>query len=119
MQLDQNREQGIETLGRRTVGINEGRMIGENRYPRIARQGGKARYLGGTDDLVADQDIGDATGNHGLGLGHLLAANPDSAPRQLLARDHRTFVGLGMRAEAQVGPLGKGRHPLQVALESR
>ena len=65
--------------------------------------------LAPADDLVRDEDVPHAPGDHGLRLAHLLAAGPDGAPGDLVKRDDRALVGLRVAAEAHGRARERGR----------
>ena len=69
------------------------------------------------DHLVADQHVLDAAADERFRLAHLLAALADGARRDLLQRDRRTFVRLGVRPETHARLLGEGGELGEVALE--
>jgi hypothetical protein len=69
------------------------------------------------EDLVADEHVAHAAGDQHLGLADLLHALADRAMRDLLQRDRRRFVRLGMRAHAHTRLFRELRHLGEVALE--
>ena len=87
------------------------------RRPCDARQRAKARQLRRADDLVADQDVGDAAPGERLGLRHLLYAVADRATRHLQPGDDRRFVRLRVRPQLHPGRRQQLRHVVEVGLE--
>jgi len=67
-------------------------------------QGRESGQLRHADDLVGHENVPDSAGNHHFGFADLLAADPDGASCQLLLRDQRGLVGLGVRPDAHTGP---------------
>jgi hypothetical protein len=70
-----------------------------------------------TDDLVGDEHVRDPALDHGLGLADLLNAHADGAEGDLLQRDDRAFVGLGMRPRPDTGAGDALGQAAQIALE--
>ena len=83
----------------------------------LAGQRRQPLELGGAGDLVGDEHVANAAGDHHLGLRHLLAAHPDGAERHLPRGNVGRLVRLGMRPQANAGTLGEVRHALEIALE--
>ncbi len=69
------------------------------------------------DDLVRDEHVRDPALDHRLGLADLLHAHADGAERDLLQRDDRAFVGLGMRPRPDTGAGDALGQAAQIALE--
>ena len=93
------------------------RIVGAHRDLGDARQRREPRQLRRAHHLVAHQNVGDAAPGQRLGLGHLLHALADRAARHLQLRDHRRFVGLGMRPQLRPGRRQQFRHVVEVGLE--
>ena len=68
--------------------------------------------------LGGDEQIADARRRHHLGLAHLGHAHSHRARGDLPARDLRTLVGLGVRADLLAHRRHVGGHLLQIALEA-
>ena len=83
----------------------------------IARQGAKPRQFGRADDLIADQDVGDAAPGEHFGLGHLLHAVADRAARHLQPGDDRRLVRLGVRPQFHARRRQQRRHRVEVVFE--
>ena len=80
-------------------------------------QGGEAGELGVADDLVADEDVGNAAPGQDLGLADLLDALADGAGGDLAMGDDGGFMRLGVGAEASAGGRQQRLHAGEVVLE--
>ena len=92
-------------------------VVGADSDLGFTRQPSQLVLLAAPDDLVGDQDVGDATAHHHFGFGHLLATDADRAERHLLQRDQGRLVRLAVRAQTHRIGAGFLGHALQVALE--
>ena len=114
--LDQHAEAHPGRARRRREVVDVPRIVDAHEDLGPARQRDEPLDLPPVDDLVRDEDVPDAPVDHRLGLAHLLAAAADRAPRDLVERDGRALVGLGVAAEAHRGAAERGRHQVQVVL---
>ena len=69
------------------------------------------------DDFVGDEHVRDPAIDHRLGLADLLHAHADRAELDLLQRDDRAFVGLGVRPQPDAGAGDALGQAAQIALE--
>ncbi len=83
----------------------------------VAREACEPFQLPQAHHLIADEDVAHAARHQDLGLGDLLAAHADRAPRDLLGRNDRRFVGLGVRAQPNAEPAHRCSHRVEIALE--
>ena len=77
---------------------------------------GHALQLGGCDDFVADEDVGDAAFGQRFGFAdflHAVAAGPGMLQQM---RNERAFVQLGVGAPQHAMLLGKAGHALDIAV---
>ncbi len=105
-------------LGRGGVEIGDLRRV-VDAHPdlRGMRQRHQPAQFLAADDFVGDQHVAHAAIDHRLGLADLLHADADRAKFDLLQRDHRAFVRLGVRPQPHPPPGDPVGEPLQVALE--
>ena len=92
-------------------------VVGTDRDFCDARKGAKSGQFGGADDLVADQDVGDAAPGEHFGLGDFLDAVADGAAGHLELGNDRRFVCLGVRPQLDPGRGQQRGHGVQVRLE--
>ena len=110
--------QGDPGLARRLVERADlARIVGAHANPGDMRERDEAPQFLAADDLVRDEHVRDPALDHRLGLADLLNAHADGAERDLLQRDDRTFVGLGMRPRPDTGAGDAVGQAAQVALE--
>ncbi len=115
--LNQNIEADARSLGRLGKLGDIAQVIDTDADPGIPRQSGEAGELAMADDLIADQDVVDATFNQRFRLANLLTAGTNGAECDLPARDGRAFVGLRMRPQAHSCGANHGGHAFEVFLE--
>jgi hypothetical protein len=117
LDLHQRPERDAEVARHRAGGGDRLRRVEAERHRGVARERREAAQLVRADDLVADEHVPHAAVHQRLGLADLLAALPDRAERDLLQRDRRALVRLGVRAQAHAGPRREIRQLPQVVLE--
>ena len=93
------------------------RIVGAHADAGDMRERGEAPQFLASDDLVRDEHVRDPALDHRLGLADLLHAHADGAERDLLQRDDRAFVGLGMRPRPDTGAGDALGQAAQIALE--
>src|SRR5581483_4393502 len=93
------------------------RVVDDHHHLGVPRQADQADDLRRADHLARDQDAVDPALDHRLGLGELRAADADRAGVELLARDERRLVRLGVRAHRLAAPPAPLGHPRDVPLE--
>ena len=92
-------------------------IVGAHADPGGLRQRRQPPQFLPADDLVGDEHVPDPAIDHRLGLADLLHAHADRAQLDLLQRDDRAFVGLGVRARLDRAAGDALRQAAQIALE--
>ncbi len=93
------------------------RIVGAHADARVVGERREAAQFLPADDLVGDEHVRDPALDHRLGLADLLHADADRAERNLLQRDDRAFVGLGVRPRPDTGAGDALGQAAQIALE--
>ena len=93
------------------------RVVDAHPDPRGVRQRHQPAQFLPADDLVGDEHVAHAAIDHRLGLADLLHADPDRAELDLLQRDDRAFMRLGVRPQPHPAARRPARQALQIALE--
>ena len=111
--------QGDPGLARRRVERADlARIVGAHADPGAMRQRRQPPQFLPADDLVGDEHVRDPAIDHRLGLADLLHAHADGAELDLLQRDDRAFVGLGVRPRLDRRlPAMRSAQAAQIALE--
>ena len=65
-------------------------------------QFGEAFDFDGSDDVIGDEDVGNARFNHGFGFAHFLADNANGSRSELHSGDFGDFVRFGVYAQGNV-----------------
>ena len=79
-------------------GVDLGCMVHQNADSRPIGQLHEMGQFGGADDLIGDQDVGDARIDEQAGFADFLATYSDGAQRHLAQCDLRAFVAFGVGA---------------------
>ena len=93
------------------------RVIDAHRCFGDPRESAQPRQFRCADDLIADQDVGDATPGEHLGLGHFLHALTHRAARHLQFGDDRGLMRLRVRPKFHPRGRQQRGHAIEVVFE--
>ena len=116
--LDEYREPHAEDVRGRIEVVEVGLVIHADHDLGLLRQRREPSDLPGGDDLVGDQDVAHAAEDHRLGLAQCLAADSHGPSGDLVIRDDRALVRLGMGTEPYRVAFERIHHPVEVPLVS-
>ena len=115
LDIDRQRDPGLTS--RLVERADLARIVGAHADAGDMCERGEAPQFLASDNLVGDEHVRDPALDHRLGLADLLNAHADRAERNLLQRDDRAFVGLGVRPRPDIRAGDAVGQAAQIALE--